>query len=157
MTVVSHVIESGSIQLDGRRALVERYTRHDGTVAFFCSLVAAAQDLVAWAAARIARIEADDVTAEIGANIQAIASLGSLAAPTMVFSTLAQNVAALRIRYASATRVEAIMMGDYLAARSDAVLRNAFGITQAQVDNLRTNKLTPAAALAADIRVATGA
>ena len=48
------------------------------------------------------------------------------------------------------------MMGDLLATLTDAQLRTAFGITQAQVVTLRANKLTPASEAATAMRAMTG-
>jgi hypothetical protein len=63
----------------------------------------------------------------------------------------------LRSGYQSATRIEAIFAGDFLASLTDTQLRNLFGMTQGEVTTLRTNKLTPAANAAATIRATTGA
>lgn len=95
--------------------------------------------------------------AEIDRNLQQIKSLGSLAAVTLVASTAAQNASALRAAYATASKLEAIMIGDYLSTLTDTQLQNAFGLTPTQVTNLRTNKLTPAASTASTIRSAVGA
>lgn len=99
---------------------------------------------------------AEPVLREITNNIVQIRTLGSLAVPTFVKSTVAQNAAAVRIAYQTATQLRAIMIGDFLSSLTDAQLRAAFGITQAQVLVLRTNKLTPAANSAASIRAAAG-
>ena len=59
--------------------------------------------------------------------------------------------------YRVATQTQAVMIGDYLAARTDAQLQVAFGLTAAQVTALRSSKLTPAATAAATVRATTGA
>lgn len=58
--IVSHAIEIGAVQKDGRLAIVERYLRDDGSEEMFCSLVASKVDLEAWAAERIAMLDAAD-------------------------------------------------------------------------------------------------
>jgi hypothetical protein len=68
-----------------------------------------------------------------------------------------QGINALRAAYQDATRTEAIFTGDFLGSLTDAQLRNAFGITQAQVTTLRTNKLVPAENAANTIRATSGA
>lgn len=157
MSIVSHIIESGAIQLDGRLSIVERYMRGDGSALTYLAEVLADQDLAAWATARIAAIEAADTANEIASNVADVTTNGSLASPTLLYSTAAANFAALRAAYLIATRVEAIMIGDFLSTLTNAQLQAAFGLTAGQVTTLRSNKLTPAATLAASIRATTGA
>ncbi len=94
---------------------------------------------------------------EIERNIQDVTTNGSLATPVLILSTAAANFAALRTAYLTATKVEAIMMGDFLSTLTDGQLQTAFGLTAGQVTTLRTNKLTPAASAASTIRATTGA
>jgi hypothetical protein len=107
--------------------------------------------------ARAAAITGQQAADEISANVQAVLSDGSLASLTFDYSTLAQNRGALRTAYATATRLSAIMIGDFLNTLTNAQLQSAFGISSAQATSLQTNKLAPAASLAASIRAATGA
>lgn len=93
---------------------------------------------------------------EIKSNLAEIMTNGSLAVVTLKNSTVAENAAALVVAYVDAKRTEAIMIGDFLNSLTDAQLRTAFGLTQQQVTNLRTNKLAPAATEAAAIRAADG-
>jgi len=81
----------------------------------------------------------------------------SAATMTFVYSTAGQMRTALREAYRNATRVEAVMIGDFLSSLTDGQLQTLFGLTAGQVTTLRTSKLTPAATAAASIRATTGA
>lgn len=94
--------------------------------------------------------------AEVALNIQGVSTLGSDFTPTFIYSTVVENVAALRLAYANATKLQAVMIGDFLSGQPDIRLQNAFGLSPAQVTTLRTNKLTPAANTAALIRASLG-
>lgn len=94
--------------------------------------------------------------AEIATNVADVLANGSLATPSLKFSTAADNFAALRVAYATATQLQAVMIGDFLNTLTNAQLAAAFGITAGQAATLRTNKLAPAAALATSIRASAG-
>jgi hypothetical protein len=157
VAIVSSAIAEDAIQRDGRRWLREHHTDHLGIVHVIAYLAAAGHDAAAALLARVAAIEAKLRDAEIAANIASVTTEGRFAEVTLVHSTVAQNRAALREAYRVATRVEAIMIGDYLNSLTNAQLQSAFGLTSAQVTSLRTNKLAPAAANADAIRATTGA
>lgn len=157
MTISSSVIASDSPQKDGRRYIREVHTDHTGYEHVVIYLCAANFNADAAMAARVALLEAELRAAEIARNITSAATNGQFATITLVHSTAAQNGAAVRAAYQGMTRTEAVFVGEYLATLTDAQLRTAFGMTQGQVDTLRTNKLTPAANLAASIRSNTGA
>lgn len=93
---------------------------------------------------------------EIDANIASILDNGSLATITLQHSTAAQNRTALREAYRTATRVQAVMIGDYLNTLTNNQLATAFNITTGEAATLRTNKLEPAATIASGIRSAAG-
>jgi hypothetical protein len=115
-----------------------------------------AEAVTSFLAAQVADAAVGLREGEIGRNIGEIVSLGEGATPTLLYSTAAQNFAALRLVYQFATRVEAVMIADFLSTLTDAQLRTAFGMTQAEVVTLRANKLTPAAAVADQIRATVG-
>lgn len=94
---------------------------------------------------------------EIEDNINDIKANGSLATVTLINSTASQNAVALRGAYGVASKLEAVMIGDYLNTLTDAQLQAAFGLSAAQVTNLRNNKLIPAASTASAVRAAVGA
>jgi hypothetical protein len=95
---------------------------------------------------------------EIAAVLARIVQDGSLAViPALRYATIDAVRAALRALYLTATRAEAIMLGDFLGTLTDTQLRALFGMTQIQVNSLRTNKLGPAATQATAIRSAAGA
>jgi hypothetical protein len=156
VAIVSSVIAEDAVQRDGRRWLREHHTDHLGVVHVITYLAAAGHDAAAALLARVATIEASLRDQEIAANMASVVTEGRFAEVTLVHSTVAQNRAALREAYRSATRVEAIMIGDYLNSLTNAQLQSAFGLTSAQVNTLRTNKLAPAAANADSIRATTG-
>jgi hypothetical protein len=157
MSIVSSVISSDLAQKDGRRWICEKHTDHLG-IFWERQYLAGALDNVQAALTAYAIVLANNIRdAEIAHNISEVTTLGYLATPRLLYSTIVQNLAALRAAYLVATRTEAIFIGDYLSARTDAQLQTAFGMTAGQVNNLRTNKLTPAASAAATIRAATGA
>jgi hypothetical protein len=157
MPIVSSVITADSPQKDGRRWIGEAHTDQVAVIHTFTYLAPnAAWDANAAMTARVPIINGDLTAGEIGANVAAVTALGSVAVPTFVYSTVPTNVAALRAAYATATHEQAVMIGDYLSSLTDAQLETAFGLTAGQVATLRTNKLTPAATLAASIRAAAG-
>ncbi len=156
MPIVSSIIVEDHVQQDGRRSIAERHTDQTGGVQFARYLAEVAADADATMAARVSDLNAGLITNEIGRNIVQVITLGSLAVPTFVHSTVAQNAATLRAFYQVSTQLQAVMIGDFLNTLTNAQIATAFSITTQQAATLRTNKLAPAAALAADIRAAAG-
>lgn len=156
VSVQSSSFKREAAQADGRCWISEIITLSNGLVLPSTYLAAADYD----AASRLtitAQQVLDGLAArEIAANIGAVLANGSLANPTFIYSTTANNLAALRAAYTDASRTDAVMIGDYLGTLTDTQLGNIFNMTQAQVTTLRTNKLTPAASLASSIRAAAG-
>lgn len=157
MPIVSSVIVDNALQKDGRRWIREHHTDHVGVVRAVQYLAAAGFNTATAMAARVAVLDAEMTQNEIATNIAGILIDGRNAPVSLVYSTVAQNRAALRAAYQLASRVEAIMIADFLASLTDAQLASLFGMTAAQVTTLKTNKLTPAATAAATIRASTGA
>ena len=156
MSIVSSETVSTSVQRDGRRYVVERHVDHLG-VEHLRTWLAGAADNLAAALSAYAAILLDILRdREIGANIASVLSEGSLATVTLQHSTAAQNRTALRDAYRTATRVEAVMIGDYLNTLTNNQLATAFNITTGEAATLRTNRLEPAATTAAAIRAAAG-
>lgn len=156
MPIVSSLIVEDSAQKDTRRWIRERHTDQIGQRYEFAYLCAAAFDATAAMAARVPSINASLIIDEIAANVADVLVNGSLATPRLVYSTAAQNFAGLRVAYATATREDAIMIGDFLDTLTNGQLATAFSITVGAAATLRTNKLDPAAALAASIRSSVG-
>ena len=156
MAIVASVIVEDSRQADSRRWIRERHTDQVGKVYEFAYLCAAAFDASAAMAARVAGINASLIADEVARNVADVLANGSLATPSLVYSTAAQNFAGLRLAYASATRNDAIMIGDFLDTLTNGQIATAFGITTGQAATLRANKLDSAAALATSIRAAVG-
>lgn len=156
MPIVSSVLVEDSRQADTRRWIRERHTDQVGQRYEFAYLCAAAFDAAAALAARVPGINAGLIADEVAANVADVLANGSLATPRLVYSTPAQNFAGLRAVYASATRQDVIMIGDFLDTLSNAQLATAFSITVGAAATLRTNRLDPAAALATSIRAAAG-
>ncbi len=156
MTITSSVIESTLTQKDGRAWVHEVHTDHLARKWDRNYLAAAGFNTAAALSAYAVQLDADLTAAEIAANIASITALGSLATTTTIYSTLTANFAALRAAYQTATKIEAVMQGDFLSSLTNAQLMAAFSMTNAQVNSLRTSKLTPAASLATSIRATVG-
>src|SRR2546421_411202 len=133
MAIISSVIESISLQKDGRSWVHEIHTDQVALKYERSYLANAGFDTAAALAAYAAQLTTDIRLSEIAKNIADVTSNGSLATPTTAYSTAAQNFAALRAVYQFATQVQAIMIGDYLNTLTDVQLQNAFGITAGQV------------------------
>jgi len=153
--IVSSALTS-SVQKDGRSIVHEIHTDLVGLTHDLTYMAEIGANLNAAMAVHATNLGIGLELGEVGANIGGVTTLGSLFTPTFVYSTVAENVAALRVAYATATQHEAVMIGDYLNSLTSAQLQTAFGLTAAQVTTLKTNKLAPAATLAASIRSATG-
>lgn len=157
MSIVSSLILSDSPQKDGRRWIVAQFTDQAGQIYTQTYLAPnGGFDVLARLASDATAMGLQLAASEVAANLSAVATLGSLASPTFVYSTPAINAAALRAVYHDATQFQAIMIGDYLASLGNAALMAAFGLTAPQVVTLRANFLTPAANAAATIRAAVG-
>lgn len=156
MSIVSSVIVFANVQRDGRFAVRERHTDQVGLAQFIDYLAEASDDRTALMTNRVPLLNAQLTALEIANNLSAVTSLGSLASPTFVYSTAAQNVVALRAAYQAATDRQAIFIGDFLSTLTSGQLQAAFGLTAGQVTTLQANKLTPAAALAANLRTVVG-
>ena len=156
MAIVSSSVISDDIQVDGRHRVYESHIDSNAIAHIRTYLGASnvntATELAAYAILLAIMLQ----SAEIDTNITQISQFGSLASPSFLQSTIAQNAAALRAAYATATQYQAIMIADFLSTKTDAQLQAAFSLTAGQVTTLRTNKLTPAAAEAASIRATIG-
>jgi hypothetical protein len=152
MPIESSTIAEVGTQRDGRRWVLEKHIDHLGIEHVRHWLAEASDDLDAAIAAYALRLLDDLRDAEIQRNVANVMADGRLAETSTVYSTAMQGINALRAAYQ-----EAIFTGDFLGSLTDAQLRNAFGITQAQVTTLRTNKLVPAENAANTIRATSGA
>lgn len=156
MPIVSSIIAATDTQKDGRKWIRELHTDHVAVQYVRHYLTAGNADVNAALAAYAAILASNINLGEIASNIAAVTANGSLAVITFVYSTAAENRTALRVAYQFSTRTEAIMIGDFLSSLTDVQLQTIFAMTAGQVTTLRTNKLTPAASLAASIRAAAG-
>ncbi len=156
MTIASSIVAADSAQADGRRWIRELHTDQVGKIYERNYLTTALADVQAALASYATQLAINIQAMEIADNIGQISTLGSLAAPNLVYSTTAQNAAALRDAYRTATQTQAIMIADFLSTLTNAQLQTAFGLSAGQVTTLRTNKLTPAVSLATSIRATTG-
>lgn len=156
MAIVSSTLLAEAAQTDGRFWVQETHTDQLSVQYVVRYLAAIGTDTAALLAARATQISADITAGEIANNMASVLLLGSLAVAALNYSTAAANFAALRTAYATATQVQAIMIGDFLSSLTNAQLQTAFGMTAGQVTTLRTNKLTPAANAATTIRASVG-
>lgn len=154
--IVSSRIAADHAQRDGRRWVTERHLDNAGAERLVTYLAEAGADTAAPMTARAAQIAVDIAADEIARNVDEIASRGSLAVLSFIYSTEAENIAAVREAYRTAVDRHALMIADYLSKLSDPQLRSAFGLTQAQAAQLRVNRLGPAGSLVAQIRSAAG-
>lgn len=143
-------------QQDGRFSVVEIITLSNGRVEQQVFLAQAGEDLAAHLTQTGANLLLVLAQLEISSNLSDVQNNGSLAQPTFVYSTVAQNAAAVRAAYLVATQTGAAMIGDFVNTLTNVQIASAFGITTGQAGTLRTNVLVPAAALAAQIRAAVG-
>lgn len=155
-TIVSSTITHRNTQLDGRISVRELHIDSLNNNYVFDYMADQNTDQNSHLATSAANIIPQVAILEIASNMASVATFGSLAAPQFNFSTVAANVAALRIIYAGASQAQAIMIGDFLNSLSNAQLQSAFGLTGQQVTNLRANTLSPAAVQATQIRSAVG-
>lgn len=156
MTIVNSTIVSQVTQKDGRIAVDERHIDDVGQVWNIGYLAAAADNLSALLAAHASSLDSNLRIGEILKNVDSVMTNGSLAVPTFQYSTQNQNLTALRAFYAMASKLQAIMVGDFLSSLTDGQLQSIFSMTAGQVTTLRANKLTPAANTASAIRAAAG-
>ena len=157
MTIVTSTIISQTPQADGRIAVREQFVDQLGNIFDRFYLALPTDNLSAILASNAIDLAAQQAASEIANNINQIFTNGSLAVTTFNYSTQAANFAALRAAFLTATRQDAIMVGDFFNSLTSAQLQAAFSISAAQVTTLKTNKLTPAATLAASIRANVGA
>lgn len=155
-TITFSEIKLDSIQADGRRSIIERHVDSLGAEYQFIWLAPANADANVVLAARAISLLADRATGEIATNIAAVSTIGSIASPTLFYSTTAANLAALRAIFPQSTQTQAIMIGDFLSSLTSAQLQTIFAMTAGQVTTLRANRLTPAASAAVTIRAAVG-
>jgi hypothetical protein len=147
---------SASLEADGRSIVIETQNVSDGTTITFEYVLAVGDNAQTIANARGSALPAVLAADEVTGNISKVITQGSLASLTFNWSTVAANAAALRSVYFNATQLQAVMIGDFLSSLTDGQLQAAFGLTAGQVTTLRTNKLTPAATLASNIRGSIG-
>lgn len=156
--VVSAAVTPDALaQADGRMWFYQLFTLSDGTTWKDVYLAAVGHDADAALIVKQAIVEALLTQREIAENLASFVTLGSLApAASLKFSTVSQNGAAARQHYLTSSKLDSVLLGDYLSTLPNGVLQTAFGMTAGQVTTLRTNKLTPAANLAASIRATVG-
>lgn len=153
--IVSSTFEKFA-QKDGSQTVHETHTDLAGITHDIVYTAGAGDNLANAMAAHAVDMGVNLELDEVRANISGVTSLGSLFSPTFVYSTVAENVAALRLAYLTASNFQAVMIGDFLSSLTNGQLQTAFGLTAGQVTTLRTNKLAPAATLAASIRATVG-
>jgi len=156
MSIVSSVIVADNVQVDGRRWIDELHTDNLGLTYGQHYLADAGFDANAALAVHATKLTNDINDAEIERNVTDVETNGSLAKPVLIYTKASDNFAALRNAYKVAVQHQAVMIGDYLNTLTNAQLMAAFNLTLAQANNLRTNKLQPAANTAAEIRASTG-
>jgi hypothetical protein len=155
VTVALSEIIYNNLQVDGRSNVREHHLDSAGNHYYFDYVNDGSINTATRLAADAIAVLVNAAEKEVFSNINAITSIGSLATPVFVYSTVAQNVAALRIVYALSTRTQAIMIGDFFNTLTATQVQNAFGITAQQYATLQPT-LIAAATQATAIRAAVG-
>lgn len=155
-SIVSSVIVWKLLQADGTSNVRELHTDNLNATYIFDYILDANSDPNVHLAADAITLLTLVPQQEITNNINAVETLGSLATPVFNYSTVANNIAALRQVYLLSTQTQAIMIGDFLNSLTNAQLETAFNLTLQEVTTLRTNYLSPAATTAVSIRSAMG-
>jgi hypothetical protein len=160
MPIASSAVVDFAPQKDGRVYVREQHLDSfgaDHSVSYLSAAGLTRAQANAACSARDAGITAQMTTDEITANIAAVSTLGANAVITFRESTVAQNAAAVRAVYKDMSQLQAVFTGEFLSTLTNGQLQTAFGLTAGQVTTLRTNTLTPAANVAASIRLTAGA
>lgn len=144
------------VQKDGRRDVHEVHTDLAGVTHDVHSLAGPNDNLDILLASHADDLGINLELDEVKANVYGVKTLGSEFSPTFLYSTVAENLVAGRAAYIGSTRIEAVMIGDFLSGLTNPQLQNIFSMTAGQVTTLRANKLTPAASAATAIRNAAG-
>jgi hypothetical protein len=84
---------------------------------------------------------------EIADNIAAVATLGATATITFVSSTVAQNVAALRVAFLLMRAEQVCRTAEFLLRLTDAQIKSAFSMEQTQCDAFQVRLAAKAASL----------
>ena len=157
VNIVSSVF-AARLQKDGRSNVVETHVDLVSISHQIGYVSAIGDDLDVNLAAHAQALSDDLAAMEVSNNLNNAMTLGKFAngINTTIYSTNAQNVAALQAAWPTMLAVPAIFVGEYLSTLSDAVLQAVFGWTAQKEQNVRTNFLTPYATIAASIRAATG-
>ena len=134
---MTSLIISDTIQIDGRRHIIERHVDDFGITHDYFYMAESNTDVNAIMTARVATLEAQLVEADIQLNIQRILE-GNYGEVINKYATLTDIRAALRNFYQTATREEVGRMAGFLLTLTDAQLRTLFNMTQSQVNQLKT-------------------
>lgn len=146
------------VQKDGSKTVHEVHTDLIGLTHDIVYTAAAGDDLNAAMATHANNLGNSLANNEVASNLSNAETLGKNAngINVTIYSTAAQNIAALTAAWPTMLNIQAIFVGEYLSTLSDAVLQSVFGWSPAYEQTVRTNFLTPYATLAASIRTATG-
>ena len=145
-----------STQADGRQQVHEVHTDLVGLTHTVDYLAGAQDNLAANMAIHATNLGNDLQNNEIATNITLLETMGAQAKPTEVYSTTAQNSAALVAAWPTMSNSAAIFVGEYLNGLSLATLEAVFGWSPTQASAISTTYLQPYAAMAASIRAAQG-
>lgn len=147
---------TASVQADGRQQVHEVHTDLIGLTHTVGYLAGAQDNLAANMAAHAVDLGNNLANAEVASNFALVSTLGKNAVPVTIYSTVAQQVANLVAAWPTLLNTQAIFVGEYMNALTDATLESVFGWTPTQTASARTDYLAPYAAIAASIRTAQG-
>lgn len=136
MGIVSSVIVEDRVQADGRRQVRERHTDHLGKVVDISYRAMPGADANAAMAARVNGLEANLAATELVEIVQRIRA-GRRFGGTPDYTTIPNIAARVADVYLGAPGVYAANFAEWLNGRTDALLRNVFGIGQPAIAGLR--------------------
>lgn len=147
MPIVASAIVERAPQRDGRMSVREQHTDHLGVNYFAAWLADNGMNLMQILLNRAAQISADLTAGEIAANISAVLANPVNASPSFNYSTVNQNLNAIRAIYATLTSWQVCCLGRYFNGLNltDTQLKNIFNVNDAQLPALKTRLANQAA------------
>ena len=155
MSIVSSEIITNDLQGDGRRKIVERHTDHLGVESLAHYRAEPGFDVDARLLARALVLEEGHNEHERHRNVRKI--LNGRPPGSVTFDYTARPVFHDRLRelYAKATGTDSLYISRYFDTLTNALLRDIFGMTNPQVNQLR-ERFAVDIAIIADINAAVG-
>jgi large-conductance mechanosensitive channel len=142
--IITSIVLWDQPQTDGRRYIRERHTDQLGVVQFRDYLAAVGVVIADGFPAIVALLNQALIDQEIQRNLAEIYEKGQLAVVRVQYASAAENGAAARLAYKTATREQVMALGAYLNTLSNVTLGNLFGLAGAALTAFRTRLQTKA-------------